>query len=332
MLFFDLVPLRLIIVARLHLTQGRCMEMSPPLLTMFTAFVPAASRLTASRYSRAMSGVSLHVSPGRCLFDDPLRLQVRGLSPGQDVSLRTALSDEAGELFTSVGRYRADSSGELELSRSPALEGGSYTGVEPEGPLWSLAPRTPLKRLLKKDVQSPYQLRFSLYQAHDPPGALLAAAAQERRFMGEGVTRVPLREGRLRGSLFLPPGPGLFPAIIDLYGTGGGLMEHRASLLSNRGYVTMALAYFGYDDLPNSLYGLHLDYFGEALEFLRCHPKVDKERIGVIGLSKGAELAITMATFLPGIKAVVSISGCNANSFAPLPCAQTGVSSFIASD
>ncbi|KAG9481358.1 acyl-coenzyme A thioesterase 1-like [Eleutherodactylus coqui] len=281
---------------------------------MFRAVTPAVPRA-----SRAMSAVSLLVSPGRCLFDDPLRLRVRGLPAGQDVSLLTALTDEAGELFTSVGRYRADGGGELDVSRSPALEGGSYTGVEPEGPLWSLEPRTPLRRLLKKDVRSPLQLRFSLHRG-PPTGALLAEAAQERSFLGEAVSRELLRAGRVRGSLFLPPGPGPFPAIIDLYGTGGGLMEHRASLLANHGFLTMALAYFDYDDLPNSLGGLHLNYFNEALEFLKCHPKVNKESIGVIGLSKGADLAISMATFLPGIKAVVSVSGCNANSFAPLPC------------
>ncbi|XP_069806675.1 acyl-coenzyme A thioesterase 5-like isoform X2 [Dendropsophus ebraccatus] len=271
-----------------------------------------------------MSRLCMRVSPGRCLYDRPLQLRVVGLSPGQPVTLRTALTDEAGELFTSVALYRADGGGELELSRSPALEGGSYTGVEPEGPLWSLEPRTPHKRLIKKDVQSPFQLRFSLHQAHRPPGALLAAAAQERSFMGEGVTREPVREGRVRGSLFLPPGPGPFPAIIDLYGTGGGLMEYRASLLASHGFLTMALAYFGYEDLPDSLGGLFLDYFREALEFLRCHPKVKKERIGVIGISKGADLAVSMAAFLPGITAVVSISGCNANTFAPLLCETWG--------
>lgn len=40
--------------------------------------------------------------------------------------------------------------------------------------------------------------------------------------------------------------------------------------------------------------------------------------IGVLGLSKGADLALSMATFLPGIKAAVSISGSGFNSFIPL--------------
>ncbi|XP_071971776.1 acyl-coenzyme A thioesterase 1-like [Engystomops pustulosus] len=304
------VPLSLISMQE---TFAPAVMMRPVAMSLLPRSLPHVPRS-----SRAMSGVRLQVVPGRCLYDAPLRLQVRGLSPGQDVSLHTALSDEGGQLFSSVGRYRADSSGELDVSRSPALEGGSYTGVEPEGPLWSLEPRTPLRRLLKKDVRSPYQLRFSLHP--HPPGAPLASAAQDRSFMGEGVTRVPVRDGRVRGSLFLPPGEGPFPAIIDLYGTGGGLMEHRASLLANHGYFTMALAYFDYDDLPNNLGGLHLDYFREALELVRSHPKVNAESIGVIGISKGADLALSMATFLPGIKAAVSISGCCANTFAPLPC------------
>lgn len=270
------------------------------------------------RASRAMSAVSLLVSPGRCLYDEPLQLQVRGLSPGQDVSLLTALSDESGELFTSAARYRAESSGELDLSRSPALEGGSYTGVEPEGPLWSLEPRTPLRRLLKKDVRSPLLLRFSLHQAHDPPGALLAAAAQERSFMGEGVTRVPVREGRVRGSLFLPPGPGPFPGVIEVQGTGGGLLDYKASLLANRGFATLALAYYNYEDLQKDMKEFRLEYFEEAVNYMLQHPQVKGPGIGLFGHSKGGDLVISMASFLKGIAATAVVNGSVANVAAAL--------------
>ncbi|KAM4690859.1 acyl-coenzyme A thioesterase 1-like [Rhinophrynus dorsalis] len=264
--------------------------------------------------------VFLQVSSSHCLFDDPLQVKVSGLSPRQKVTLQASLTDESGETFTSLGRYQAGSQGELDLSRSPALEGGSFTGVEPEGPLWALQPQTPFRRLLRRDVQTPAHLELALYQDHEPLGPLLATATQERGFLGKGVSRRPVREGRIRGSLFLPQGPGPFPSVIDLYGTGGGLMEHRASLLASRGFLTLALAYFDYDDLTKDIGGLHLDYFGEAVEFLRHHPQVTNQEIGVIGISKGADLAVSMATFLPGIKAVVSISGCSANSFAPLQC------------
>uniref|UniRef100_A0A8C3LH34 Bifunctional peptidase and (3S)-lysyl hydroxylase JMJD7 n=1 Tax=Chrysolophus pictus TaxID=9089 RepID=A0A8C3LH34_CHRPC len=113
-------------------------------------------------------------------------------------------------------------------------------------------------------------------------------------------------------------GPGPFPGLIDLYGSGGGLVEYRASLLASRGFVTLALAYMAFEDLPAMPEVLELDYFQEAIDFLQKQQQVKDAGIGVLGLSKGADLALSMATFLPGIKAAVSISGSGFNSFIPL--------------
>ena len=59
---------------------------------------------------------------------------------------------------------------------------------------------------------------------------------------------------------FLLPGEGPFPGVIDVYGTGGGLSQHRAALLASKGFVTLALAYFNYEDLPKEI-ELDYDYF-----------------------------------------------------------------------
>ncbi|XP_063804011.1 acyl-coenzyme A thioesterase 1-like [Pseudophryne corroboree] len=260
-----------------------------------------------------MSAVSLQLSPDRCLFDAPLRLRASGLSPGQDVTLQTALTDEGGEIFSSLARYRAESSGELDLTRSPALEGGSFTGIEPEGPLWAMEPRKPFRRLIKKNVQTPFQLRFSLHQAHGEPGTLLASAAQERSFMGEGVTRVPVREGRVRGSLFLPPGTGPFPGVIEIQGTGGGLLEYKSSLLASKGFATLALAYYNYEDLPKQMKDLRLEYFEEAVTYMLQHPQVKGPGIGLLGHSKGGDLVLSMSSFLKGITATAVVNGSVAN-------------------
>ena len=48
-------------------------------------------------------------------------------------------------------------------------------------------------------------------------------------------------------------GNGPFPGVIDLYGTGGGLPEYRACLLSNYGFAVLALAFYGYEDLPKEM-------------------------------------------------------------------------------
>ncbi|CAM5121894.1 unnamed protein product [Eretmochelys imbricata] len=262
--------------------------------------------------------VSVKVLPSpKCLFDDPIQIKVEGLSPLQEVTLRASLTDESGELFQSFAYYRAESNGELDLTCSSAL-GGSYSGVEPMGLLWSLESKTLFKRLAKKNVLTPFYVHVEVFEGHNITSQLLGKCINERKFLGEGVERIPVREGRLKATLFLPPGSGSFPGLIDLYGSGGGLVEYRASLLASRGFVTLALAYLAFEDIPAFPDILELDYFGEAVEFLRKQQQVKGTGIGVLGLSKGADLALSLATFLPGIQAAVSISGCGVNSFIPL--------------
>ncbi|KFQ29495.1 Acyl-coenzyme A thioesterase 1, partial [Mesitornis unicolor] len=253
----------------------------------------------------------------RCLFDEPVQIRVTGLLPQQAVTLRASLLDDSGELFQAHAHYRAESSGELDLSRSPA-RGGSYSGVEPMGLLWSLQSKTPYKRLAKRNVLTPFYVDLEVYEGHGNMSRLLGKCTNERWFLGEGVKRISVREGQLKATLFLPPGPGPFPGLIDLYGSGGGLIEYRASLLASRGFVTLALAYMAFEDLPPRPEILELGYFEEAVKFLQKQQQVKDTGIGVLGLSKGADLALSMATFIPGIKAAVSISGSGFNSFIPL--------------
>ena len=61
--------------------------------------------------------------------------------------------------------------------------------------------------------------------------------------------------------MFYSDGVGRFPGVIDLFGTRGGLLEYRASLLASHGFCTLALAYFDYDDLPKDFSTIDLTYF-----------------------------------------------------------------------
>ncbi|NXA36345.1 ACOT5 thioesterase, partial [Eudromia elegans] len=245
----------------------------------------------------------------RSLFDEPLGIAVQGLGPRQPVTLRASLRDEAGERFEASARYEAEESGELDLARSPALPGGSFNGLEPMGLLWALQPQKPFWCMVKRDVQTPLRLQLEVFEGHGPlPGRLLAQAQHERIFLRDGVQRVPVREGRIRATLFLPPGEAPFPGIIDIHGLEGGLFEHRASLLANHGFATLALAYYHYEDLPQNPTELHLEYFEEAVNYMLQHPQVKRPRLGLLGYSKGGELCLAMAAFLKNITAVAAIN------------------------
>uniref|UniRef100_A0A674DFA6 BAAT/Acyl-CoA thioester hydrolase C-terminal domain-containing protein n=1 Tax=Salmo trutta TaxID=8032 RepID=A0A674DFA6_SALTR len=107
-------------------------------------------------------------------------------------------------------------------------------------------------------------------------------------------------------SFFTEIGP--HPAVLDLYTYGRGLSEARASLLANRGFVVFTVSLYGYDDNPKNMTKIHLEYFEEAIQFLENQLQVC-----------GSGLALSIATFLPGIAATVWINGCNANAMIPLP-------------
>ena len=74
--------------------------------------------------------------------------------------------------------------------------------------------------------------------------------------------------------------------VMDLLGGTGGLVEFKASLLASRGFAALALAYFGYDDLPSSPSPyVELDYIEEAAKWLYQHPKVIPPGM-IVNLSK----------------------------------------------
>ena len=100
--------------------------------------------------------------------------------------------------------------------------GGSYSGVEPMGLLWSMKPAPGQRkgvRLLKSDVNKPYVVEVKCYDGHVTPHQSLASprplssATFQKWYMADGVKRIPVREGRIRGSLFIPPGDGPFPGM-----------------------------------------------------------------------------------------------------------------------
>ncbi|XP_046559281.1 acyl-coenzyme A thioesterase 1-like [Haliotis rubra] len=79
-----------------------------------------------------------------------------------------------------------------------------------------------------------------------------------------------------------------------MFGSTGGLAEFRAVLMASRGFACFALAYLRCDDLPTSLADIDFDYFLDAVDWLASHPSVQPGGIGVVGTSKGGELAFLL--------------------------------------
>jgi dienelactone hydrolase len=136
-----------------------------------------------------------------------------------------------------------------------------------------------------------------------------AECGQEIRASAIPVIRQPLDNDRLVATLFRPIAPGPHRTVIVLQGSLGGRLEGSAAVLASQGFAALALAYFGADPLPRELVEIPLEYFAEAIAWLKAQASVDPDRIAVMGVSKGGELALLLAATYPqDIKAVVAYS------------------------
>jgi dienelactone hydrolase len=97
-----------------------------------------------------------------------------------------------------------------------------------------------------------------------------------------------------------------------LGGPEGGLTSYvmrEAALLAGHGFAALALAYFYIGSLPRRLAGIPLEYFGGAIRWLQDQPSVRGDRLGVVGTSRGGELALLLGAHYLDLEAVVSYVG-----------------------
>ena len=120
------------------------------------------------------------------------------------------------------------------------------------------------------------------------------------------VTKV--MDDGLVATLHLPRGSGRRPAVIVLSGSDGGIATANlvGEPLAASGFVTLCLAYFAMVGLPRHFSQIPLEYFEKAIDWLRAHPAVDAERVGVFGMSRGGETALLVGATFPSITAVVA--------------------------
>lgn len=123
---------------------------------------------------------------------------------------------------------------------------------------------------------------------------------------------LPARHGQVDAELFARDG-GKRPLIVGLGGGEGGNVwatgawEKQRERFLDQGYAMLAVGYFGTPNSPQHLDRISLDGVHAAIEKAASDPRVDGHCIAVIGGSRGAELALLLASHYSDIRAVVAI-------------------------
>jgi len=236
------------------------------------------------------------------LIDAAIAIELRGFPARQPVTI-TAI-----QTFPSMSRWQAratfmsDDDGCVYVTRQAPVS-GTYDGVSAMGLIWS-AERLPgeAKTPPADFIMQPW---FVQLEATSLDGTR-AELTLERRVAGAGVTRYPIRTEGIVGTLFLPPGDGPHPAVMVAGGGGGGIDEYRGAILASHGYAALNLGYFAMEGLPRGLVNIPLEYFENAIRWMRAQPWLRDHFLAVWGESRGGELALLLGATFAEINAVIA--------------------------
>ncbi len=250
------------------------------------------------------SGQALRIeAPDRSPNDEAIPVRVTGAPAGVTVEFTATLVDNEGVEWTSSATFDAGGGGTVDLTED-APETGSYDGVAPMGWLWSM--RTDAEARFASLGASP---TFEV-DLQASTGETTAERTIMRVVYDEGVEATDIEHPDLVGQLFVPPGDGPHPAVLNLHGSAGPGSERFGRALATHGFLVCSLQYFGdTEPLPDGLARVPLSYFDAATEWLRERPAARGDRLGVVGASRGAELALLLGARRDWVGPVVSYAG-----------------------
>lgn len=118
-----------------------------------------------------------------------------------------------------------------------------------------------------------------------------------------------VRAGDVCGILYTPeravnPQPGL----LVLGGSEGRVPRGLAGMLAMLGYAVFAQAYVDPSRAGHPFRRIPVERLERGLELLADIDRVDPHRLGVIGISKGGEAALLLASRVPQLRAVIGIN------------------------
>jgi dienelactone hydrolase len=263
------------------------------------------------------------ISPANpVLSGEPLSIVLSGMAPKAEVKISAerivaSIDDPAKRtLYRSEAVFTASDAGEIDLAKAvpKAKSGSSYAAADIRGLFWSM---TPTKSEVAAEGK---ENAVRLNAAIDGKSVATAAIEFVRQSADVKIEKLEKFPGAIFGSLPAPDGKTVKrPALIVLGGSEGGAASINRSVgkFASRGFAVMSLPYYSpaqwpnmtqeVPELPKNFVDIPIERLNAAREYLRSRADVDGDRIGLYGVSKGAEFVLLAATNFPWVKTAVAI-------------------------
>ncbi|HLI42453.1 MAG TPA: acyl-CoA thioesterase/bile acid-CoA:amino acid N-acyltransferase family protein [Streptosporangiaceae bacterium] len=233
-------------------------------------------------------------------IDGAVNFVITGVTPGDPVEAEASARDESGVGWRSRAVFTADVDGTVDPGRQAPVT-GTYRGADPAGLFWSMRPDRK-GAFFDHRIWTPVVIRLTASAV----GCPTAVRDLSLTFARPGVTRSLVSGDGLTGRLFRPGSAAPAPGAILLAGSDAASLDPAAALLASHGYVVLFLPYFGVRGLPPTLQNIPVEYVSAAIDWLSRDPGVRAGGVAVIGLSRGAELALQVASLDSRVTAVVA--------------------------
>ncbi len=259
-----------------------------------------ALAMIGSRGPAAAGVPMIVVDQPAALMDAEVAIELHGFSPRQPVTVTATQTFPSASRWQAHAIFMSDDGGSVSVARQAPVS-GTYDGAAAVGLFWSaeLLPGA-IKTPPDDWIMQPWPVHL---EATSLDG-MRAELTILRRAVGAGVTRQAIRSDGIVGTLFLPAGEGPHPAVLIVSGGGGGLDEYWGAMLASRGYAALNLAHFNMPGLPRGLVNIPLEYFENAIRWMRAQPWSGNGFLAVWGASRGGELALLLGATFPDINAV----------------------------
>jgi esterase/lipase len=248
--------------------------------------------------------MKLNIEPIVALVDEKVGFCVSELPPYSKVKINCSLRlPWAKDVpFESSAWFTSDATGRVDLSNQKP-DSGSYDFVDSMGLIVSVKAQDPksMEKITQNiSVNESLFIDISAECEEDHASVRLERLFKTPEIKSERIT------DEFVGEFFHSDNPES-KTILWLGGSGSNLAINSlvCAPLAARGFNVLSIPFFGEKGLPEKLSRIPLEYFEKVFAWLANHPVTAGKEFSILGLSKGAEAALLLATRYPSIHRVV---------------------------